>query len=171
VLTKNIFLGLGANLGDRFLNIQSALSKIHALRGTEILRRSSLYETAPVGFLQQDEFLNMVVEIATVLSPNALLGNILAIETELGRIRFERWGPRVIDIDILYWGNTIMQTPDLIIPHPEAAKRRFVLEPLCEIAPEFRAPPYHKMIRQMRDDLDDMSEVKLVESRTVLWKS
>ncbi len=166
--TKNIFLGLGANLGERFLNIQSALSKIHSLQGTEILRRSSLYETAPVGFLQQDEFLNMVVEIATVLSPNALLGNIHAIETELGRIRYERWGPRVIDIDILYWGNAIMQTPDLTIPHPEAAKRRFVLEPLCEIAPEFKAPPYHEMIRQLRDELDDMSAVKLVESRTVL---
>jgi 2-amino-4-hydroxy-6-hydroxymethyldihydropteridine diphosphokinase len=130
------YLGLGANLGDRASSISAALAGLDQQSDIEVLRRSSLYETAPIGMTDQPEFLNTVVEIRTTLSPLALLAQILALEHELGRVRTIRWGPRVIDIDILLYGEETYMGPELTIPHPRLTERAFALAPLAELAPD-----------------------------------
>ena len=131
-----IFLGLGSNLGDREENLRGALVWIAALPGTEVVRVSRFRETAPWGVTEQRAFLNAVTEIRTELDPEALLRVVKAIEVEMGRVRTYRWGPRLIDIDILLYGEVRLETPELTLPHPQILERPFVREPLAEIAPE-----------------------------------
>ncbi len=134
------YLGLGANLGDREAALAAALRGLHRPPDMEVLRCSSLYETAPVGVTDQPPFLNAVAEVRTLLSPSALLARVLALETELGRRRTIRWGPRVIDIDILLFADGAYDGPGLTIPHPRLAERAFALAPLTELAPLARFP-------------------------------
>jgi 2-amino-4-hydroxy-6-hydroxymethyldihydropteridine diphosphokinase len=128
-------LALGSNEGDRFRALESALGGIAALDDTRVTAVSSVYETDPVGPVPQGSFLNAAVAIVTSLEPETLLAHCLGIETGMGRVRSVRWGPRIIDIDILAYGGRKMSLPNLELPHPRIAERPFVLAPLAEIAP------------------------------------
>lgn len=129
-------LGLGANLGERENTLKNALSSLNALPGTQVTRVSSLYETAPVGYADQPDFLNAVAEVETELSAHALLGACLGIEAALGRRRSFRNAPRVVDIDLLRFGSLHCNQPELILPHPRMEERAFVLIPLAELFPD-----------------------------------
>ncbi len=133
-------MSLGSNLGDRPATLEEALTRLQASGEVRVVKRSSLYETAPIGKEDQPRFLNQVAEIDTALPPEALLDLIQGVEAGLGRTREVRWGPRTIDIDILLYGDKTIQTRRLTVPHPEMTRRRFVLEPLLEIAPQATMP-------------------------------
>jgi 2-amino-4-hydroxy-6-hydroxymethyldihydropteridine diphosphokinase len=129
------YLSLGSNVGDRALNLGRAVEAMRALGGVNVCRVSRVYTSEPVGLTNQPEFLNLAVEIETALGPLELLNAVKAIETALGRVPTEPWGPRVIDIDIVLYGDRIVSTDTLSIPHKEFRNRLFVLIPLREIAP------------------------------------
>jgi 2-amino-4-hydroxy-6-hydroxymethyldihydropteridine diphosphokinase len=154
VLGNQAWLGLGSNLGDRERNLRQALESLSSAGDIEIVRASSLYETAPVGYTGQPDFLNLVAEVKTTLGPHALLRRCLQVENGMGRVREERWGPRVIDVDVLLYGDTVMDEEELALPHPEMLKRAFVLVPLLEIAPELQMPDG----RRAADSLETLSE-------------
>ncbi len=140
IQTVQAYIGLGSNLGDRAVYLAAARRSLDDTPGILIARASSLYETEPVGYTDQDWFLNQVVAIATSLHPYQLLQVLQGIEQDLGRRRLIRWGPRVIDLDLLLYGDAILPDPDLTIPHPRIYERSFVLVPLCEIAPDHVHP-------------------------------
>jgi 2-amino-4-hydroxy-6-hydroxymethyldihydropteridine diphosphokinase len=142
------YLSLGSNLGDRAANLRQALEYL-AIAGGEVVRRSSIYETEPQELREQPWFLNQVVEIGTTLSAPELLARIGEIERDLGRQRMIAKGPRTIDIDILFYGEAIVDTPELQIPHPRLAERRFVLQPLAELAPDLRHPKTSRTVSEM----------------------
>ena len=146
-----VYLSLGSNVGDRAANLNGAIDNLRALG--EVVAVSSLYETEPVEFTAQPWFLNCALTLKTDKSPKQLLDGILDIEQQLGRQRVQKKGPRIIDIDILLFGNSIVDDPALTIPHPAMHERRFVLEPLAEIAPEVRHPGFEQTIRDLRDAL------------------
>lgn len=138
---NKIYLGLGSNLGDREKNLEKAISEISEF--ASVVLKSSVYESKPVGYTDQDDFLNMVIEIESELAPRELLGKLLQIESNLGRVRTIKNGPRTIDVDILLYGDLSLNEEDLIIPHPRMNERNFVLIPLSEIAPElFNLKPW-----------------------------
>lgn len=145
---KRAYLGLGSNLGDRQENLRLAREKL-AAGDVTILRESLVYETAPMYVAGQPWFLNQVLEIETALFPRQLLHRCQAIERELGRPPNTHNQPRKLDIDILLYGDTVMETPELQIPHPRIDERRFVLEPLCDLSPELRHPQTGKTVREM----------------------
>jgi 2-amino-4-hydroxy-6-hydroxymethyldihydropteridine diphosphokinase len=153
------YILLGSNLGDRRKYIASAISEICATLGTVELS-SSLYETASWGKHDQPDFLNQVIEIKTNHNPKDLLAGILKIEIDLGRKRIEKWGSRIIDIDILLYGDQVVDEPELNIPHPFLAFRRFCLMPLNEIAPKFVHPILKKTIQELLFELSDDLFVK-----------
>lgn len=126
-------LGIGTNIGDRADNIKTAVESLSLVPGIKVLRESSVYETEPWGYTEQRSFFNNVVEIETELSPNALLGVCLGIEAGMGRVREMRYGPRVIDIDVLVYENVTSDTKELQLPHPRIQDREFVLVPLKEL--------------------------------------
>ena len=158
---KTVYLLLGSNLGDR-LQIMRAARKLIAMEIGHIVSASSIYETAPWGVLDQPSFLNQVLEVATEMTPEEVLRITLDIEHELGRIRYERWGARVIDIDILYFESLVVDTARLTIPHPRLHERRFTLAPLSEVAPNFIHPILNKNSEQLLAECVDTSEVKLL---------
>jgi 2-amino-4-hydroxy-6-hydroxymethyldihydropteridine diphosphokinase len=133
------YIGLGSNLGDRLANLQRAVDLLDLRDGVAVLRSSRVYETDPVGPPQPD-YLNAVIEVATSLPADALLGACLAVESELGRVRAERWGPRVIDLDLLSYGRESIEEPGLSVPHPRMHQRLFVLAPLLELDPDPALP-------------------------------
>jgi len=133
-------IGLGSNIGDRAAHIAEAIERIRGLSETRVTAVSSLFETAPVGKTDQPHFLNAVIAAETKLEPEALLTELLRIENSLGRTRVERWGPRVIDLDLLQMGDRTLQTARLTLPHPRMAARPFVLHPLLEISPDLADP-------------------------------
>jgi len=133
------FLGLGSNLGDRLANLQQAVDLLARMEGLAVLRSSRVYETEPVGPAQPD-YLNAVVEVSTSLPAKKLLECCLAVENEMGRLRGERWGPRVIDIDVLTYGREEIDDPGLVVPHPRMHERLFVLAPLLELEPDPQLP-------------------------------
>ena len=194
-MTNGVYLGLGSNLGDREANLAEALERIKAL-GLEIKSESSLYETEPVGYTNQPCFLNQVIETTVVDVPTwqndavpadpettatvqaeALLSELLKIELDMGRDRLVAEGPRVIDVDLLLFGNKIISHSiddparpfaggtDIFVPHPRMHLRRFVLEPLCEIAPAIVHPVLKKTCREILALLDDESWVRLYKLR------
>lgn len=148
------YIGLGSNLGDKKANCRKAIEIL--AESCRVVRTSALYCTEPIGNTDQDDFVNAVVEIETGLSPEALLDQCRSIEEELGRVRTVRWGPRTIDVDILLVGSVMIETPELTIPHPLLHTRRFVLVPLCEIAPQAFHPKLQKtandLLRALPDD-------------------
>ncbi len=147
---KTVYLGLGSNVGDRQGNLAKAIAQLAGV-GLRIGRVSSTYETEPVGFAAQRWFLNLVVEAETDLFPMQLLARTLKIERLLGRVRTIKNGPRSIDIDILFYGKTVIRSAALEVPHPRMAERRFVLAPLAELAPDLRHPLTHRSVREMLD--------------------
>ncbi len=145
---KTVYLSLGSNLGDRERNLREAIRMLGEA-GVRTLRVSSLYETEPVDVRDQPWFLNLVVEAETELFPKQLLARIRKIEFDLGRKRVRPKGPRTADIDILLYGDSVIETGELTVPHPRLAERRFVLEPLAELAPELRHPVTRRTIREL----------------------
>lgn len=134
-MNSTAYLGLGGNLGDRRHYLSAAVLALNSEAGLRVEKISSVYETAPVGVVDQPDFYNLVVEVATTLTAHELLARCLAIEKKLGRVRLERWGPRTIDLDVLWYDNVTLNDGDLTLPHPRMKERAFVLVPLAEIAP------------------------------------
>jgi 2-amino-4-hydroxy-6-hydroxymethyldihydropteridine diphosphokinase len=134
------FVGIGSNLGERESQLCRAIELLGAEDGIEVVAISSLRETEPVGPVEQGPFLNGAVQIATDLAPRELLERLLAIEQTMGRVRSERWGPRTIDLDLLLYGELVLDEPGLTVPHPRLAERRFALEPLSELDPSLTIP-------------------------------
>ena len=160
-MTNGKILLLGTNLGDRWSNLDRCKTAIKEQVG-KIERCSAVYETAAWGKINQPAFLNQVIIVDSLLSPVNLLKTIHAIELKLGRVRKEKWGERIIDIDILYYDSEIINLPGLSIPHPEIANRRFTLIPLAEIVPEFIDPHLKLNISDLLKQCTDHSEVKSV---------
>lgn len=132
---ERIFVGLGSNMGDKYWNIKRALEMLGEAPGVTVVAVSSFYRTAPVGYTQQDWFLNAVAELKTVLEPEDLLSRMLHIEKFMGRKRTIHWGPRVVDLDLLLYGEREISVPGLEVPHPRMQERAFVIVPLADIAP------------------------------------
>ena len=143
------YIGMGSNIGDREANLSRAVAFLGQVNGVEVTAVSSYYNTAPVGYVQQPDFLNAAAEIKTTLSADELLQVCICIEKELGRERIIRWGPRTIDLDILLYGDQIINEEYLTVPHPRMHERDFVLEPLNEIAPQALHPVYRQTVREM----------------------
>jgi 2-amino-4-hydroxy-6-hydroxymethyldihydropteridine diphosphokinase len=144
---NSAFIGIGTNLGDRKENVKNALAEIKKI--AEIVALSPIYETEPFGVLQQPLFYNLVIEIKTSFPPHQLLRSLQDIERNMGRVRTMRYGPRIIDLDILYYDNIIITSENLVIPHPRASVRPTVLVPLCTIAPHFIDPVLQKSIEAL----------------------
>jgi len=157
---KTVYLSLGSNLGDRAANLNSAIKELGSLGRVEAV--SSFYETEPVEFTNQPWFVNCAVKLDTEKMPKQLLSAVLSIEQEMGRRRTQKKGPRVIDIDILLFGNSVIDTGGLKIPHPAMHERRFVLEPLGEIAAEVRHPRFKRTIRELREALPHGQAVRKI---------
>jgi 2-amino-4-hydroxy-6-hydroxymethyldihydropteridine diphosphokinase len=154
------YLSLGSNLGNKLRFLKEAISKIGEADKITINRVSSVYETQPVGYEEQEWFLNLVVEIKTSLVPRDLLDHVLSVEDQMGRRREIKWGSRNIDIDILLYDNQIIQSDHLTLPHPRMHERRFMLLPLAEIAPKLLHPKLKKTTEELLEDCEDKSEVR-----------
>jgi 2-amino-4-hydroxy-6-hydroxymethyldihydropteridine diphosphokinase len=145
---KTVYLGLGSNIGDREEHLRRAVEELQG-PDLRIVRLSPLYETEPMEYTQQPWFVNLVAEAETELFPMQLLARLGRVERALGRVRGIPKGPRVIDIDILFFGRAVVRTAKLEVPHPRIAERRFVLAPLADLAPDLRHPGSRKTIREM----------------------
>jgi len=157
-MNKDVFLLLGSNQGRSSQILGSAREAIQSTIG-KVDQASSVYRTEAWGKKDQPDFFNQVLQVPTTLAPEELLDSINAIEKDLGRIRRERWGPRLIDIDILFYGNSVIDTPTLKIPHPGVPQRRFTLVPLAEIAPTFIHPVLAKEVRVLLEECGDELQV------------
>lgn len=153
-------IGLGTNIGDRLQNLEDALTALELLPNTEILKKSSVYETKPYGYTEQADFLNMAVEINTVFPPDGLLGACLGIEAALGRVRLFKDGPRIIDLDVLLAEHFSSDTSFLRVPHPEIQNRSFVLQPLYDLFPSGVAYDYDFLDAYQKCDLSDIQLYK-----------
>ena len=160
---NKVYLSLGSNLGEREKNLARALQALEK-RGMKILRRSTIYETEPVEIREQAWFLNCAIEVETDLPPQKLMKLLLEIERELGRRRDVKYGPRTIDLDILLYGDVVVNESQLTIPHPKMAERRFVLAPLAEIASQAMHPVLHRTAAELLAECSDASEVRKTAS-------
>ena len=149
-----MYIALGSNVGDAAANLKQVLTLFEDAK-IQVLRASPVFETAPQGLLNQPWFLNQVVEAETSLLPRQLLKRLLSIERSMGRKRTVRNGPRTIDLDIVLYGNAVVDAPDLQIPHPRMAERRFVLEPLAALVPDLRHPITKQTVREMLAQVRD----------------
>ncbi|HIE30648.1 TPA: 2-amino-4-hydroxy-6-hydroxymethyldihydropteridine diphosphokinase [Candidatus Poribacteria bacterium] len=154
------YVSFGSNLGNRLKNIKRGLEFVSRNRSITITKKSSLYETEPVGYANQGYFLNGVVEIETYITPHRLLSILKRAERDIGRRRRRRWGPREIDFDILLYNQKCVDTPSLIVPHPRMHERGFVLIPLVEIAPKVIHPIFKKSVQQLLVKFADTKGVK-----------
>ena len=158
------YIGIGSNLGILEKNCTEAIEKISSTKDIKIVSRSSFYHTEPIGGVQQDWFVNSVIKIKTALSPMNLLSALLNIESTMGRTRKEKWGPRLIDLDLLFYGNLILGKKGLTLPHPEIQKRKFVLIPMSEIAESLVHPTLKKTIKTLLQESSDETVVKKLKS-------
>jgi 2-amino-4-hydroxy-6-hydroxymethyldihydropteridine diphosphokinase len=149
------YIGFGANLGDRLALCRKALAALAALPGCRLVGTSSLYETEPVGLTDQPPFINGVALLETEGDARWLLGKLFAIEADLGRVRAARWGPRTIDLDLLLFDEEIIASVELTVPHPRLHERRFVLQPLHEMAPDLRHPVLGKTTGELLEALGE----------------
>lgn len=156
----NVFIGIGSNLGNRTENCLTALESISNFSIIEAA--SSFYETEPVGNEDQPKFINVVIKVKTLLSHLELLNSLKTTEKQMGRKRSEKWGPRIVDLDILFYENLVLQSQELTIPHKHLHRRGFVLEPLCEIEPWFEHPVLKQTVSTLLKNLNDKREVKMV---------
>jgi 2-amino-4-hydroxy-6-hydroxymethyldihydropteridine diphosphokinase len=155
------FLLLGTNQGERVLNLEEAKTKISRELGP-IITASSIYKTAAWGLVNQPDFYNQVIVVNTVCDPVKTLSILQGIEKQLGRVRVEKWGPRIIDIDILFFNDAILDSPTLKIPHPEIQNRMFTLKPLVEVAENLIHPVFNKSLRQLLEDCIDQLAVEKI---------
>jgi 2-amino-4-hydroxy-6-hydroxymethyldihydropteridine diphosphokinase len=153
-------LGLGSNLGDPPGNVREAIERLRRAPGVLSVAASSLYATDPVGVTGQPKFVNACARVTTDLPPDNLLAALLSIERAMGRVRGERWGPRVIDLDLLLYGDRVIDRAGLIVPHPEMHRRAFVLLPLAEIAPDAVHPVLGRTIAVLAAELGDPAGVE-----------
>ena len=153
------YLGLGSNLGNCETNLNQALRELGRLPTIMVGKVSSFYCTAPVGKTDQPNFLNAAAQVTTSLSPEALLARILQLELQMGRVRTERWGPRVIDIDILAFGDRVVQMSGLTVPHPRLRERGFALAPLAEIAPNLVLPGDTQSVKILASKLGEIANI------------
>lgn len=160
--TYRVFLGLGSNVGQREKFLNQAAAELKKVRDTKVVWASSVYETGPVGKTDQPNFLNAAVEIETTLQPKELFGEVKMIETRLGRTTTEQWGPREIDVDILLYDGFVFGDEEVTVPHPEMERRKFVLIPLKEIAPELVHPVSGMTMEELVAECKD--EGKIVQS-------
>jgi 2-amino-4-hydroxy-6-hydroxymethyldihydropteridine diphosphokinase len=158
-MEHSVFLGLGSNQGEKIKNCEQAIEEILKLEEGFLLSRSSWYYSEPWGRDDQDWFINGVIQIRTELCPDELLMKFKEIEKRLGRKNREKWGPRVIDIDILFYDDLFLESPEMDIPHPRILERNFVLIPLAEIAPQFVHPVLKKTIKELLDTSPDQKKV------------
>ncbi len=156
----SVFIGIGSNLENRTENCLKALRSISEF--STIKTVSSFYETKPVGRENQPDFINAVAKVSTQLSSDDLLTSLKAVEKQMGRKDGKRWEPRIIDLDILFYENFVIESLELTIPHKELHRRRFVLEPLCEIAPYFEHPILKQTVSKLLKNLEDGKEVKII---------
>lgn len=160
------YIGLGSNLGDRKKHLQNALKMLEIADGINLSKISPFYETKPVGYTEQPQFLNCAAEITTNLTPYELLKTCLHIEEALKRIRTIHWGPRTVDLDILFYGDLVMDDETLTIPHPRIQEREFVLVPLIDIAPGLIHPKLHLTIEELYEKIEtgsDNQNIKIFE--------
>ena len=160
-MRKTVYLSLGSNLGDRAANLSEAISQLGSFG--EVQAVSAFFETEPVEYTAQPWFLNCAVKLETEKMPKQLLSAVQDLEQQLGRRRQQPKGPRAIDIDIVLFGNSIIDAKDLIVPHPAMHQRRFVLEPMAEIAGDIRHPVLKRTMRELRDALPAGQSVKRLE--------
>ncbi len=154
-----VYIGLGSNMGDGVKNCRRAMEAIGADARNCLVGHSRFYRTEPVGKKDQEWFINGVVAIETTMSPRELMEFLLSIEKGMGRIRQERWGPRIIDLDILFYGDRVLEEEGLQIPHPRLHERKFVLAPLKDMAPGLLHPVFHRTVAQMLAGLDAAERV------------
>nr|WP_106782196.1 2-amino-4-hydroxy-6-hydroxymethyldihydropteridine diphosphokinase [Lysinibacillus timonensis] len=161
---NDVYLSIGTNIGNREQNLKHALNLLNDKTGLSIIKISSIYETAPVGFLNQPSFLNIAVYLQTQFSAQEMLILCQSVENELGRVRKERWGPRIIDLDILLFNNDNIEVENLTIPHPRMFERAFVLVPLMEIA---QVP----LTNQLQEAQKNFEMLDLQQEGIIKWKS
>ena len=161
-MSERVFLSIGSNIGPRVANCTRAIELLAVQRRIFLVRKSPFYETSAWGKEDQPPFINCVVEVETNLEPLRLLDNLKKIESNMGRGPSERWGPRVIDLDIIFYGDRIVETRGLTIPHPHAHERGFVLIPLCCIAPDLVHPKLKKTVRELAGILKDTGVLRKV---------
>lgn len=150
-----VYLSLGSNIGNKRKNLLEAIRKIGELENTEVVKSSTILETEPFGYLEQDNFLNTCLEVKTLMTAQEFLKEILQIELDMGRVREIKWGPRIIDIDILFYDKEIIEEDNLAVPHPWICEREFVLDPLSEIAPNHIHPLEKKTITMLARKLKE----------------
>lgn len=150
-----VYLSLGSNIGNKRKNLLEAIRKIGELENTEVVKSSTILETEPFGYLEQDNFLNTCSEVKTLMTAQEFLKEILQIELDMGRVREIKWGPRIIDIDILFYDKEIIEEDNLAVPHPWICEREFVLDPLSEIAPNYIHPLEKKTITMLARKLKE----------------
>ena len=153
------YIGIGSNLGDKLGNCRRGIEAIGADARNRLVGHSRFYRTEPVGKKDQEWFINGVVAVETTMSPAELMEFLLSVEKEMGRVRQERWGPRIIDLDILFYGDRILDEEGLQIPHPRLHERRFVLTPLKDMAPGLLHPVFHRTVAQILAGLDAAEKV------------
>ncbi len=158
------YIGIGSNLGLPEENCNQAIELIAGHPDIAVLKRSALYESEPVGVTDQAWFVNGAVKVRTELDPGPLLLELLTIENEMGRVRQHKWGPRIIDLDLLLYEDQVLHSPDLDLPHPELARRGFVLLPLCDLDPGFIHPVERKSLETLLSELPDDQTVRRLPS-------
>ena len=159
-----LYLSLGSNIGNRLENLRAAIAALPDA-GVRVRRVSKIYETEPVDYLEQDWFLNCVVEAESQLAPAELLRQLRKIEADLGSAKAFAKGPRIIDVDILFYGDAVINSPELQVPHPRMSQRKFVLVPLAEIAPHARHPISGQSAAEMLQSTTDHSDVRLADAK------
>jgi 2-amino-4-hydroxy-6-hydroxymethyldihydropteridine diphosphokinase len=163
---KNIFLGLGSNIGNRAGNLRQAIRLLAEIPEVVVVAISPCYETAAWGKTDQPDFLNLVIEIQTACGPEEILNKVLQIEREMGRLRQEHWGPRIIDLDLLLWDQEVVALEQLSIPHPYLHERIFVLKPLADLAGRIKHPVLKKTISELCVACSDSNAMKLYDLDT-----